>query len=315
VCFRGIPPEIVWLAVLIFAVWLSDTRTVDGRFRPEEGLLWGWSVSAFGIVATLSPLAGAERTRRRNARFFIEAFFGALLVDMILGAHVIEMNAAEVGEIEGFLNFFSHALVIGAMAFVIGLADAPKRQHVLRPLYVFAAGVVAASAFGMFLSWNSFSTLGNDVAGGLKGTARADFFGKMAGSMDKNRKPIRGGVLYKVWDWYNIHYIIVSRGNDFAYEVPLPFPDDAAGRDVIIALASSPEIQRVFRLPRRGCEIVWADRNLEPYTQPTLLFRLHKPVEQMTALDIEQMQQRASITSVSASHFRAAAETLLQMAP
>ena len=302
-------PEAIWLAVVILAIGLTSRATINGRFVPEEGLLWGWSVGAFGIVASLSLLVGAQRTRARTVLSFLEAFFGAMLVDMILGAHVNELNAPEVGEIEGVLNFFSHCLVIGAMGVIIVLSDAPRRQRVLRPLYVFATGAIAVAAFGMMLSRSSHYE--GDSMRTIHGIARADMLGKMAGSLDRDRKPIKGGMLYKVYDWGHVHYVIVTRGDDFMFEVPLPFPDSASSSDAIIRYVSRDDVRERLHLPRRDWEITWAGNELEPYTQPTLIFRLRRPLEQVNGFGVEMMLDQATRTSVALVNAKPEIEKML----
>ena len=304
----ALAPEIIWLAVVIFAIALTS-RARDGRFAPEEGLLWVWSVGAFGIVASLSPQVAAERTRGRTVRAFLEAFLGVLLVDLILGAHVNELNAQEVGGIEGLLTFFSHCLVIGAMGVIIVLSDAPKRQRVLRPLYVFATGTIAVAAFGMMLSRTS--RYEGDPMRTAHGVARAGMLARTAGSRDTDRKPIQGGVLYKVFDSGNVHYVVVTRGDDFMLEVPLPFPDHPTASDTIIRFVSRDDFRERLRLPRRDWEITWAGHDLEPYTQPSLIFRLRRPIEQVNAFTVNEMLEQATRTSVALVNAKPEIERML----
>ncbi len=296
-------PETIWLSVVVLAIALTS-RATDGRFAPEEGLLWGWSAGAFGIVASLSPLAGAQRTRGRTLLVFIEAFFGALLVDLIVGSHVNEFNQSEVGGLEGMMTFFSHCLVIGAMGVVIALSDAPKRRRILRPLYVFAAGTVAVAAFGMMLSRTSGYE--GDAMRDVHGIARADMLGQLGGSLDRDRKPIKGGVLYKIFDSGDVHYVIVTRGDDFMFEVPLSI-SSAASRSYL----SRDDVRQRLHLPRRDWEITWTAGDLEPYTQPTLIFRLRRPAEQVNAFGVELMRDQATRTSVALVNAKQEIEKML----
>ena len=282
---RSLPPELIWLALVILAIWLSPAGST--RFGPE-GLFYSWILPSLGIVWTMSLLYTRPVTGRRFARFFAEAAIGTVTLVVVLAEHVKEFNAPEVGGCQGLLHVGALFLVLAITTFVVYLTRNSKRFT--RPI-VATIGSVAMMIVGLTIL---HAGLNPPQGITLHGGERAEWLAEWAGSMDSDRRDIPAGILYKDFRHYRAHYLFlyILRGHAFAIDVPIDLPEGADA----VKLAefwNSDVVRELFEFPRQNWQAHAMDAGRDPYPKPALVFRFEEDVERWDLQDVTDRRQIA----------------------